>query len=280
MLQVATERKRSSCNWAEIKSRRVARTRNSSAASLFDPSLIALLAAGHGLATVAFCFGVDPSLVLARVATLGLMTPHSRPMRRPGGKNPWTSEQIQRLILLWPTNLYATCIAEKIGRTPASVRYKAKWLGLASRDRTALVRVVQPSVPPPRPRPPRQEWTIPDGHVVGYRYLRAQHTAGIAQDVGRSFNSVSSRACHIGLPGRHSLGDLLKMDHTPSDPVLEKFAKDDWTYRQCNLNPENWFWAPRLGSRTAPATKNSKMYRDRLGSGDNSTDTDIEFDED
>lgn len=276
MLQVASARKRSSCNWAEVKSRRITRTSSPSAASPFDSPLITLLGAGHGLATMAFCFGVDPSWVLARVVALGLIAPHSRPMRRPSSKNPWTSEQIQQLILLWPTNLYATCIAEKIGRTPASVRYKAKWLGLVSRDRSTLVRVVQPTARPPRPRPPRQDWTVPDGHVVGFRYLRAQHTAGIAKFMGRTFNSVSSRACQIGLPGRHSLGDSLKMDHNASDPVLEKFAKDDWTYRQCNLNPDNWFWAPRLGSRTAPATKNSKMYKDRLASGDNSTDTDFD----
>ena len=276
MLQVASTRKQSSCDWADIKSRRVTRTSNPSTASPYDRPLVALVAAGHGLATMAFCFGVDPTWVLARVAALGLMTPHTRPMRRPGGKNPWTSEQSQQLILLWSTNLYATRIAEQIGRTPASVRYKAKWLGLASRDRSTLVRVVQPGVVPLFPRSSRQDWTVPDGHVVGYRYLRAQHTAGIAKFMGRSFNSVSSRACQIGLPGRHSLGDVLKMDHHPSDPVLEKFAKDDWTYRQCNLNPDHWFWAPRLGPRTAPATKTSKMYKDRLASGDNSTDTDFD----
>jgi hypothetical protein len=276
MLQLASTRKKSSCNWSEIKSRRVTHTSDPSAAFPYDASLIALLAADHGLATIAFCFGVDTSWVLARVAALGLVTPHMRAMRRPGGQNPWTSEQTQQLILLWPTNLYATCIAEKIGRTPASVRYKARWLGLTSRDRSTLVRVAQPGVLPPSPRPPRQGWTVPDGHVVGYRYLRAQHTAGIAKFMGRSFNSVSSRACQIGLPGRHSLGDLLKMDHNASDPVLEKFAKDDWTYRQCNLNPENWFWAPRMGARTAPATKNSKLYKDRVASGDDSTDIDFD----
>ena len=97
--------------------------------------------------------------------------------------------------------------------------------------------------------------------------------------MGRSFNSVSSRACQIGLPGRHSLGDVLKMDHDPSDPILEKFAKDDWKYRACNVNPDNWFWSPRNGPRTAPATKNSKLYKDRLASGDNSSDTDFEDDE-
>ena len=276
MLQVASTRKRSSCDWAEVKSRRVTRTRDPSGASPYDTPLAALLAASHGLATIAFCLGVDPSRVLARVAALGLAAPHTRPMRRPGGTNPWTSEQIQQLILLWPTNLYATCIADKIGRTPASVRYKAKWLGLSSRDRTTLVRVVQPNAPPPSRRSPRQDWTVPDGHVVGFRYLRAQHTAGIAKFMGRSFNSVASRACQIGLPGRHSLGDLLKMEHEPSDPILEKFAKDDWVYRACNLNPQNWFWSPRKGSRTAPATKKSKTYKDRVASGDNSSDTDFD----
>ena len=88
MLQVTSTRKRSSCDWAEIKSRRVTRTSNPSAASPHDPSLITLLTAGHGLATIAFCFGIDPSWVLARVAALGLETPHTRPMRQPGGKKP------------------------------------------------------------------------------------------------------------------------------------------------------------------------------------------------
>lgn len=276
MLQAVNTRKPSACNWAEIKASRVTRTNAAKAASVLDATLRALVAAGHGLAAIAFCFGVSPTWVLERVTALGTMTPHDRPMRRPSGKAPWTSEQIQQLILLWPTNLYATRIAENIGRTPASVRYKAKWLGLPARDRSTLVRTLKLPTTVAGLKPPRHPWSIEDGHVVGFRYLRGQHTAGIAKFMGRSFNSVSSRACQIGLPGRHSLGDVLKMDHEPSDPVLEKFAKEDWVYRACNLIPENWFWAPRLGARTAPATKNSKLYKDRLSSGDNSSDTDFD----
>ena len=278
MLQIANTRKRSSvCNWAEIKARRVTRASKAVPPSLFDTTLITLIVAGHGLATIAFCFGVDTAWVLARVAALGVMTPHDRPMRRPSGRNPWTSQQIQQLILLWPTNLYATCIAEKIGRTPASVRYKAKWLGLPARARSDLVRIPKLLALGAARSSTRQAWTIEDGHVIGFRYLRGQHTAAIAELTGRSFNSVASRACQIGLPGRHSLGDVLKMDHVPSDPVLEKFAKDDWVYRACNVNPDNWFWSPRMGPRTAPATKNTKLYKDRVASGDNaSSDTDFD----
>ena len=276
MLQAANTRNRSSCNWAEIKAKRVKRTSDAIPCSLLDSTLITLIAAGHGLATISFCFGVDTAWVLARVAALDVMTPHDRPMRRASCRNSWTSQQIQQLILLWPTNLYAPSIATMIGRTPASVRYKARWLGLPARDRSKLVRVLEPSAQGPTSRPPRQAWSVEDGHVVGFRYLRGQHTAGIAAFTGRSFNSVASRACQIGLPGRHSLGDLLKMDHAPSDPVLEKFAKDDWVYRACNLKPDNWFWSPRLGTRTAPATKNTKLYKDRVASGDNSSDADFD----
>lgn len=279
--QEATIPSKSSCDWAAIKARRSprrGRSHSASSASLatLSSALPALVNAGHGLATIGFCLGLNVEWILEQVALLGLPTPSARPMRRPSGKSHWTTEQIQKLILLWPTNLYATCIGEKTGRNPASVRYKAKWLGLAVRDRSKLVRTA-PDVPTVSVLDPSSNgWTVDLGFKVGCRYIRGQHSAGIARDFGRSFNSINSRTCHIGLPGRHEFGSQLKMDHHAADPVLKKFAVESWVYRQCNFNPAHWFWAPRMGDRTSPASKNSRAYKDRIASshGDHS-DVDI-----
>ncbi len=279
MLQREAPRGKSECNWAEIKARRSPRRRRSQSAPLApNPTymfvLPALIAARHGAATIAFCLGVSIEWVLEQAIALDLPSPSGRSMRRPGGKNPWTAEQIQQLILLWPTNLYATCIGESVGRSAASVRYKAKWLGLPARDRAKLTRSLPDAGPVASTDSKGGYWTKDLGYQVGFRYLRGQHTAGIARDMGREFTSVSSHVGHIGLVGRHSLGRL-KMDHNPADPMLEKFAKEDWVYRQCNFNAAQWFWAPRLGERTSPASKKSRAYKDRLASGGAETDGDF-----
>ena len=270
--QVAS-RAKSSCDWATIKALRTPRRRRlrstpSAALATLGSALPALARAGHSLATIGFCLGVNVEWVLQQAVLHGLPTPSARPMRRPGGKAGWTTEQIQKLVLLWPTNLYATCIAEKLGRSPRSVRYKAKWLGLAGRERAKLVRTA-PDVPTLSLLDAASDgWTVDLGYKVGYRYIRGQHVAGIARDIGRGFNAVNSRTYHIGLAGRHELGSELRMDHDETDPVLKKFADEGWSYRQCNLNPANWFWSPRNGNRTAPATKKSKVYKDLLATSD------------
>lgn len=275
MLQRGVGRTKSECNWAEIKAQRAhgrPRSRSSVSAAYtaftaYSNVLPNLISAGLSLATIAFCLGLGETWVLDQAVAQDLPTPSSRPMRRSSGKNPWTTHQIQQLILLWPTNLYATCIGQRINRTPASVRYKAKWLGLPQRDRSELSRAVVVKLPLALPVPVAASWTPELGYKVGYRYLRGQHIAGIARDLGLGFRSVSSRSGQIGLSGRHLMGSKLKMDHNLADDRLKKYEDEDWVYKQCLFDPGRWFWAPRRGDRIAPATKKSKAYQDRVASG-------------
>lgn len=63
--------------------------------------------------------GLSLEYLLAQVVALGLPTPADKPLRKAGGRNPWTPAQVQQLIVLWPTNIYATAIADRIGRSAA-----------------------------------------------------------------------------------------------------------------------------------------------------------------
>ena len=282
MLQPQVGRTRSECNWAEIKAQRSPHRPRSSfslsaahtAFTAYSNVLPNLIAAGLSLATISFCLGLGETWVLNQAVLQNLPTPSSRPLRRASGKNPWTTHQIQQLILLWPTNLYATCIGQRIDRTPASVRYKARWLGLPQRDRSELGRAIVAKSPLALPVPVATSWTPELGYKIGYRYLRGQHLAGISRDLGLGFSPVSSRTGQIGLEGRHLMGSMLKMDHNPADPVLKKYEDEDWVYKQCLFDPNHWFWAPRRGNRIAPATKKSKAYQDRVASGEGDADGD------
>ena len=281
MLQSTVTRARSACNWAEIKAQRSPRRARStlaiSAARLameaFSAALPALAAAGHSLATIAFCLGVNVTWVLDQAVAMDLPTPSDRRMRKAGGKNPWTTEQIQQLVMLWPTNLYATCIAERIGRSPASVRYKAKWLGLPARGRATLVRKLAAGVAVAEPNLKRGGWTIDEGRELGDRHIRGQHTIAIAKHFRRPFGAVNSYAHQIGLDGRHSQGSRMTMDYDPAAPKLPGF--ENKVYRICNFNPEHWFWADKDGDRTSPASKKSKAYQDLIASGVEVSDDDF-----
>ena len=286
MLQREVVRKSSACNWAEIKAQRSPRRPRSgttasaahTALTAYSHALPSLVAARLSRATIAFCLGVSVTWVLDQVAAQGLPTPSDRPMRRSSSGNAWTVHQIQQLVLLWPTNLYATCIGERIGRTPASVRYKAKWLGLPARDRSKLRRSILLESPVALPVHKTETWTPELGFKVGYRYIRGQHLAGISRDLGLRFGAVGSRSNQIGLAGRHLMGSMLKMDHNPADPVLKKFEEEDWVYKQCMFNPGHWFWAPRRGDRISPASKKSKAYQDRHASSGSEADGDYNDD--
>ena len=242
-----------------------------------------VIAAGHGLRAICFLFGVTPEWLLGQVTALGLPAPADRPLRKSAGRNPWMPEQVQQLVQLWPSNLFATCIAARIGRTPASVRYKAKWLGLACRDRASLMRVVPeqamlPLFPPAPPEPVRhtggrkklalrvgqdREYTVEDFEQTGLRWLAGQHSNGIARDMDRRPKQVSNLADRIELPPRHSSRNQLTMDYDPKRR-LEAFAQQQFVLRQC-LAGGNWFWTTKNGPRISKATRNSKAWKDKTG---------------
>lgn len=244
-----------------------------------------IIAAGHGLSAICFLFGVTPDWLLGQVDALGLATPSDRPLRKAAGSNLWTPEQVQQLVQLWPTNLYASYIAQRIGRTPASVRYKAKWLGLARRERASLVRAVpEQQLPlfPPVPPPPVEhrggrkkaalrvgqdrEYTVKEFEETGLRWFAGQHADGIAQDLNRRPKQVSNLAGRIELPPRHSSRNQLTMDYDPKRR-LEEFARQEFVLRKC-ISGGNWFWGTKNGPRTSQATLKSKTRKEKEGGMD------------
>ena len=242
-----------------------------------------IIAAGHGLSAICVLLGVTSEWLLAQAVGLGLATPIDRPLRKAAGRNAWTPEQVQLLVQLWPTNLYATCIADRIGRTPASVRYKAKWLGLARRGRASLVRVVaEQAVPPLFPPAPVQhrggrkkmalrvgqdrDIPIEEMKETGLRWFAGQSSDGIAHDFNRRSKQVSNLASRIELPPRHGSRNKLTMDYEPTRRLPE-FANMEFVFRQC-LCGGNWFWSTKNGPRISKAHRKSKAWKEKTGGMD------------
>lgn len=247
-----------------------------------------MVAAGHGLQAVCLYLDAEPGWVLAEVAARGLPTPADLPLRRPGGRNPWTPEQVRELVRLWPSRLYATSIAARIGRTPASVRYKAKWLGLPTRSRASLVRAVPdqaelPLLPPPPPQVQHRggqkklalrvgqdrPYTPDDFRQTGLRWFAGQHSDGIARDLDRRPKQIVNLADRLELPPRHGSRNKLSMDYDPKRR-LEEFEGQQFVLRQC-LSGGNFFWAPKNGPRIAKATRNSKSWKDKTSGIDDAS---------
>ena len=95
-------------------------------------------AAGHSVAALSLYLGLKESEVRERVAALKLPAAAEKPLRRPVSANPWSVEEVRRLIALWLDNVSVTSIAGALGRTPSSIRGKRRWLGLGVRVRTDL----------------------------------------------------------------------------------------------------------------------------------------------
>ena len=103
-----------------------------------DRLLIAMAGAGHSVAALSLYLGFKESEVRERVAALNLPAAAEKPLRRPVSANPWSVEEVRRLIALWLDNVSVTSIAAALGRTPSSIRGKRRWLGLGVRARTDL----------------------------------------------------------------------------------------------------------------------------------------------
>ena len=245
-----------------------------------------IIAARHGLSAICHMLGVTRECLLGHVVALGLPTPADTPLRKVASRNPWTPEQVRHLILLWPTNLYATSIAARVGRSAASVRYKARWLGLPGRGRSSLVRDVADGTllpllpPPPPPAPPPQkhrggrkklalrvgedrEYEVSEYREAGQRWFAGQHTVGIAQALGRRVSQTVNMCERIELPPRHHSRNQLTMDHDPNRR-LEAFAGQQFVLRQC-LAGGNWFCSTRNGARISKAARKTKAWKDRVG---------------
>jgi hypothetical protein len=108
------------------------------AKSWFDRLLTGMVEAGLGIPALCLYLTLSESDLLARVVALGLPTPHDRPIRRAGGRNPWTAAEIRQLIEWWGDGIRVSRIAEALGRSKSGIYYKKRRLGLPARDRKSL----------------------------------------------------------------------------------------------------------------------------------------------
>ena len=111
--------------------------------------LPSMVARGHGLDTLCLYLAIARVALLDLVVALGLPTPHDRPHRKAGGRNPWSPGDVSLFIELWMECWRAGSLAERFGRSPGAIWSKARQLGLPARDRKSLVCPPDPHAPQP-----------------------------------------------------------------------------------------------------------------------------------
>jgi hypothetical protein len=100
--------------------------------------LAGMVAKGHGTELLCLCLGLARTALLDLVVDLDLPTPHDRPLRKPGGRNPWFFSDTALFIVLWMAGWRAESLGVRFGRSRGSIWAKARQLGLPGRDRKLL----------------------------------------------------------------------------------------------------------------------------------------------
>lgn len=103
-----------------------------------------MVAAGHGVEFLCGFFGLVRAVLLDLVVELDLPTPHDRPLRKPGGRNPWGLADTAAFAVLWVAGWQADSLGARFGRSADACRSKARRLGLPKRDRKVLFRPASP----------------------------------------------------------------------------------------------------------------------------------------
>jgi len=220
-----------------------------------DRILVGLVAQGHAREAIRLYLALSDAELRARVACLGLPAPIDRPLRKPGGRNPWKLAEVHRLLELWQRDVHGSTIAEAIGRSPGGVRAKARRLGLYRRERAALVREL-PVAPPTRKPRHQIAWTEPMETDLAERWFANEHHAAIARDMGIPEAAIRSKATRLGLPPRDR-EEIVEV----YDPANAGDLRSRYVRRKCALTGK-WFWGQRNGRRTSPVGLKSKQYRD------------------
>ena len=167
---------------------------------------------------------------------------------------------MQMLLLLWPTNLFTTCIGERLGRSPGSIRYKAKSLGLPTRDRAVLTRVAPKLLP--ALLPPEHGVLCDEENIqLGEEHLRGVATSSTATRICRTVRQLERSVTTLQLPSLHFMRGNQKTQYNPSEPRLESFRKQGWHYTKCAAS-ETMFWTHRNGPRVSNRHKRTKEWLD------------------
>jgi len=111
---------------------------------LLQRVLRGMVARGHGIDALSLYLGLARTVLLDLIVELDLPTPHDRPLRKPGGRNPWTFADTTLFIVLWMAGWHAESLGERFGRSPGGAYYKARHLGLPRRDRKLVFRPLRP----------------------------------------------------------------------------------------------------------------------------------------
>ena len=231
-----------------------------------DSTLIGIVEKGHG--TEALCLFLDLQQVdlLARVVALDLYTPHNGAVRRTNAvRHAWQVVEIRQLVRLWEMNLSTGVIGTKLERSAASVRYKARWLGLPRRPRGSIVSDYA-ELPTKPAKTKRTRWDNDLSMDVINRILAYQHYIAVARDLNLTPGQVRSKIKVLGLPKNRDR-KLLTMDYRPDSPEA-KALRATHTIKYCKEWGRVFVVQPGDRFSTCPAfrgTKERKYTMDMFG---------------
>ncbi len=234
-----------------------------------DKSIVGMVEKGHTPDAIASFLGILTIELVSRVYRLGLHTPYKGSIRRKVRKNnarsAWQLAEIRQLVELREQNVSSVAIADKLGRSVGSVRYKARWLGLPrlSRGKHAAELPLFPNLDTsgkPRRKPRiRLCWEEDYLRMVIDRWLAYQRHEGIARDLDLTPGQVRSKIKSLGLPSDRDR-KLLVMDYRP-DTRNAVELRGRYLIRNC-AETGQVFATQRNGSqRTCPAYQASREHR-------------------
>ena len=234
-----------------------------------DKSIIGMAEKGHPHDAIASFLGMLTIDLVSRLYRLGLYTPMNGSIRRKVRKNnarsAWQLGEIRQLVELREQNVSSVAIAETLGRSTGSVRYKARWLGLPKLSRIphaaelSLFPGLEAASKPRRKPRIRLSWSEDHLRMVIDRWLAYQRHEGIARDLGLTPAQVRSKTKILGLPSNRDR-NLLVMDYRPDTRAAAEL-RGRYLVRNC-IETGKVFATQRNGSqRTCPAYQASREHR-------------------
>jgi len=234
-----------------------------------DKSIVGMVEKGHTPDAIASFLGMLTIDLVSRLYRLDLHIPHNGSIRRKVRKNnarsAWQLAEIRQLVELREQNVSSVVIAEKLGRSVGSVRYKARWLGLPklSRGKHAAELPLFPNLDTtskPRRKPRiRLCWCEDHLRVVIDRWLAYQRHEGIARDLGLTPAQVRSKTKNLGLPSDRDR-KLLVMEYRP-DTRHAAELRGRYLIRKCAETGQVFATLRNGSQRTCPAYQASREHR-------------------
>ena len=235
-----------------------------------DKSIVGMVEKGHTPDAIASFLGMLTIDLVSRLYRLDLHIPHNGSVRRKVRKNnarsAWQLAEIRQLIELREQNVSSVVIADKLGRSVGSVRYKARWLGLPkllSRGKHVaelpLFSNLDTTSKPRRKPRVRLAWREDHLRMVIDRWLAYQRHEGIAHDLGLTPAQVRSKTKILGLPSDRDR-KLLVMDYRP-DTRRAAELRGRYLIRNCTETGQVFATLRNGSQRTCPAYQASREHR-------------------